>query len=305
MSFRQCKEVSPQCPVEATTYGYYPALSGNIALLVVFAITFFVQLFLGTRARLPAFTSVVAIGCMGEAIGYGGRLMLNENPWDDTGFRIQIVCLILSPSFLAAGIYLTLKHIVLTLGPECSRLKPRLYTWIFISCDAFSIILQAAGGGVAASASADLVNIGNRIIIAGIAFQVATMFICMCLALDFALRLGKKAKLSKANGARLERVQTYATKPAFYFYLSLSGLAFLTIFIRSVYRLPEMAGGWGNPLMQREKEFLVLDGAMVAIAAVAMSIAHPGIFFPEMKTKRPVSPTSSSSDEEKAAQDAP
>lgn len=57
--------------------------------------------------------------------------------------------------------------------------------------------------------------------------------------------------------------------------------------------------------MQREKEFLVLDGAMVAIAAVAMSIAHPGIFFPEMKTKRPVSPTSSSSDEEKAAQDAP
>lgn len=25
-------------------------------------------------------------------------------------------------------------------------------------------------------------------------------------------------------------------------------------------RLPEMVGGWGNPLMQKEVEFLILDG---------------------------------------------
>lgn len=24
--------------------------------------------------------------------------------------------------------------------------------------------------------------------------------------------------------------------------------------------LPEMAGGWGNPLMRKEEEFIVLDG---------------------------------------------
>jgi hypothetical protein len=27
-----------------------------------------------------------------------------------------------------------------------------------------------------------------------------------------------------------------------------------------IYSIPEMAGGWGNPLMQKEDEFLVLDG---------------------------------------------
>lgn len=26
------------------------------------------------------------------------------------------------------------------------------------------------------------------------------------------------------------------------------------------FSIPEMAGGWGNPLMQKEDEFLVLDG---------------------------------------------
>lgn len=29
--------------------------------------------------------------------------------------------------------------------------------------------------------------------------------------------------------------------------------------------IPEMAGGWGNPLMQNEMEFLVLDGMYVAL----------------------------------------
>lgn len=30
--------------------------------------------------------------------------------------------------------------------------------------------------------------------------------------------------------------------------------------LTSSHSLPEMAGGWGNPLMQKENEFLVLDG---------------------------------------------
>jgi hypothetical protein len=181
----------------------------------------------------------------------------------------------LAPSFLAAGIYLTLKHLVLALGPEHSRLKPRLYPWIFIPCDAFSIILQAVGGGVAAGNNIDLVNAGNSIIIAGIAFQVATMFVCLCLAIDFAIRLGRRGQQAK---------EAYATKRRFNFYLALSGLAFITIFIRSVYRIPEMSGGWGGPLMQDELDFMILEGGMVAIAAIAMTVAHPGIFFPGMKT---------------------
>lgn len=102
--------------------------------------------------------------------------MMHNNPWDDVGFKIQIVCLIIAPSFLAAGIYLTLKHIVMALGPEHSRLKPRLYTWIFISCDALSIVIQAVGGGIAASSDGSAADTGGNIMVAGIAIQVATMY---------------------------------------------------------------------------------------------------------------------------------
>ena len=59
-----------------------------------------------------------------------------------------------------------------------------------------------------------------------------------------------------------------------------------------------MAGGWGNPLMQKEDEFLVLDGMyvlfqipffffliyntnpnrMIALAVIFFTIFHPGFF---------------------------
>jgi len=43
-----------------------------------------------------------------------------------------------------------------------------------------------------------------------------------------------------------------------------------------------MAGGWGNPLMRNQAEFMVFDGTMIAIACILMTIAHPGIFFPSI-----------------------
>jgi len=35
--------------------------------------------------------------------------------------------------------------------------------------------------------------------------------------------------------------------------------------------------------MQEQAEFMVFDGTMVAIAAILMTIAYPGIFFPEIR----------------------
>jgi hypothetical protein len=255
-----CTEVTAQCPVSATTYGYRPNQGANIFFCIVFGILFIAQLFLGVKARLKGFTIAVGVGCFGECVGYAGRLIMHNNPWSQTGFKIQIVCLILSPSFLAAGIYLTIKHLVIHFGPQYSRLRPTLYTWIFITADAASILVQAAGGGIAASETAELVKIGNSVMVAGICVQVATMAICGLFAADFFFRRYR----SRQAQNNLDDPITRSTA-GFKYYVGASALAFTTVFIRSIYRIPEMVGGWGNPLMQNEKEFLVLDGMYVTI----------------------------------------
>jgi hypothetical protein len=40
-------------------------------------------------------------------------------------------------------------------------------------------------------------------------------------------------------------------------------LSFKSLHTNAFARIPEMAGGWGNPLMQNEVEFMILDGASV------------------------------------------
>lgn len=135
--------------------------------------------------------------------------------------------------------------------------------------------MQAAGGGTAASETSTLVVVGDKIIVAGIAFQVATMSICGLLGAEFAFRLWRQAR-------REGRKVFEGEGKGFEFHLLCTTIAFITIFIRCVYRIPEMAGGWGNPLMRREAEFLVLDGAMVAVAALCLTVGYPGAFFPEI-----------------------
>lgn len=43
-----------------------------------------------------------------------------------------------------------------------------------------------------------------------------------------------------------------------------------------------MAGGWGNPIMQDEPSFAVLDSFMMIICVYLLSCFPPGIFFPQM-----------------------
>ena len=214
-----------------------------------------INIALGFRYRAWTFLIAMSLGCLAEALGYAGRVLLNNNPYDDTGFNIQICCLTLAPAFVAAGIYLTLKHIVICFGEEHSYLKPKYYTWIFIVCDLFSLILQGAGGGIAATSSEkpSLQQVGTDLMMAGISFQVVTLFAFGVMAILYFLRLSR-------SGATLS-TSSYHVWKSTSFRLFLGGfiLAYLTIFIRCVYRIAEMAGGWGNPLMQSEGDFIGLD----------------------------------------------
>ncbi|OJJ01179.1 hypothetical protein ASPVEDRAFT_40736 [Aspergillus versicolor CBS 583.65] len=267
-----CTAVTPECPVSATTYGYIPNLSANAALAAIFGICGVYHIVVGLKARSWTFGIALAVGSLMEMIGYAFRIGMHNNVWNSDAFQKQIVCLILAPSFVAAGIYWSLKHIVLYVGPESSRLRPNLYPWVFIGCDIGSIILQAAGGGVAGAAGdgkPDLLNTGNSIMIAGIAFQIGTMAICGVLAVDFVYR----ARRNKASGEKWGAGG--GGRGGFYLFCAAEVWAYVTVLIRCIYRLPEMAGGWGNPLMQNELEFLLLDGMMVALAVVGLTVFHP------------------------------
>lgn len=180
--------------------------------------------------------------------------MLWSDPFSDTGFKMNVVLLTFAPAFFSAGIYLLLKQFCLTFGPQFSRLRPMMYTYIFISCDIFSIILQGAGGAISAVADDnEVLKTGENVMIAGLSFQVFTLLVFAALAGDVFYSIWKHRTQLPLATAPLR-----ASKK-FRLFIGATIFSFLCIFIRCCYRIAELQGGWGSTIMRNEPEFIVLE----------------------------------------------
>ncbi|RFN49909.1 phospholipid-translocating atpase [Fusarium flagelliforme] len=289
-----CEEISDQCPIEYTVYGYWPSLWVNTLLVALFTIAFFANIYLGIRFRIRAYAVVLSLGSLAQVTGYAGRVAMYFLPFRVIPFQVQVCCLIIGPAFNTAAVYLMLKYIVALFGPDWSLLKPKLYTIIFIGADIVSLALQAAGGGIAATSrpgDLDVVNLGNDIMMAGIAFQVVTLSVFVTLATTFFIRRTLGVRIFPLAGNALQAWES----ARFRWFIAGLSTAFLTIYIRCVYRIAEMRGGWGNEMMKEQIPFILLEGVMILIATAAQTILHPGYFFPQFMNQKLLQEDSSDS----------
>ncbi|KAF9874600.1 RTA1 like protein [Colletotrichum karsti] len=285
--FKECTEVSDFCPVEMTVLSYYPNLGANIFFAVAFGLVVLVSGFLGTWKRTWTFMLFVTGGTILETVGYVGRVLMHDNPWNKDAFQMQICTIILGPTFICAGIYLTLKHVSANLNPALSRIRPRLYPIIFLPADLTCLIIQAIGGGLAAAAgqtNKKLLDGGNRAIIAGICLQVVVLMLFGVAGADYFIRVRRWAASPDTDPAQLT---LWHQKKFKLFMYSIVG-AYACVMIRCIYRVAEMAGGWGNHIMQDEISFMILDSGLVLICVSLLTIFHPGVFFPQMANSRKV-----------------
>lgn len=283
------------CPVSDPIYDYTPSLAATIIFLVLFALSGITHTWQGIRYRSWFFASVMVIGCTAEVLGYVAKLMLWNDPFSSTGFQLNVVVLTFAPAFYSAGIYYTLKHITLTFGPSFSRLHPSLYTWVFISCDLLSIILQAVGGGTASAAKNNSVlRIGDDITIAGLVSQVFTLVVFGLCTLDYAIAVRQNSTALVPETVDLRR------SLRFKLFLAALVLSYLTILLRCAYRVAELAKGWGpdNDILRNQSLFIGLDSVPCVIATLVLNVWHPGSCFPKHKEAEARKSTVMSSDEE-------
>ncbi|KAL2860687.1 RTA1 domain-containing protein [Aspergillus lucknowensis] len=277
-----CTAVTRKCPVEGTIYGYSPNLVASVVFCALFSACCIIQLVQMLKWRLWSFGIALILGASSETAGYIGRILLHKNPYDSTGFEIQICTLTMGPAFWSAAIYLTLKHEVDVLGHEFSLLKPKWYPYIFVTCDLISLTLQGAGGGLAATADTPHGSaVGSDVMLAGIIWQVITLTVFVVISLHFFLKIHHAPK----HRLSVEAQKVWEGRKFWVFCFGVS-LAFITTYARCVYRIAEMAGGWRNPIMQDKLGFIILESVMCAIAVAALCITHPGFCFEQMRSVR-------------------
>jgi len=254
------------------SYGYQPSLAAGIVFCTLFGLSMLAHSFQCALKR-TWWCSVFAVGCLVEILGWAGRTWSAECPYNNNAFLMQISTLIIAPTFFTAGVYVLLGRLIAIFGSSSSILSPKLYLWIFCTCDVLSLVIQAIGGGMASTASSNGTDTkpGTDTMVAGILFQLGSITIFAFFAVDFLRRTMRQNVLHTMTGTVVPLLAAMV-------------FSITCIYIRSIYRTIELLQGWDGYLITNERFFIALDGSMMVLAVSIFNFIHPGWFLPTDKT---------------------
>ncbi|KAI1084504.1 RTA1 like protein-domain-containing protein [Whalleya microplaca] len=238
------------CPIEWSVYGYRPSLAANITFVVLFGLGGVVHAVLGFKRKTWWFICCMIVCSMNACIGYGGRVWLWYDPFSFEAFLMQMICITTGPVYYCAATYVILGQTIAYFSPTISRLKPAFFYFGFGTCDIISLALQAAGGAMSSS-SAGSSDLDTNLALAGLAFQVATIFTFCSFLFDFIIRYFRSPQ------GRIAISKIGSQLKLFFGFMFLA--MFLTV-VRSVYRLVELREGYSGDLIKEEPLFIALEG---------------------------------------------
>ncbi|KAG9692812.1 RTA1-domain-containing protein, partial [Aureobasidium melanogenum] len=259
-----------ECSVEQSLFQYRPYLAATSVFIALFGISGIVHMVQGIWYKQRTFAILMVLGCICEMIGYGGRIIMYNDPWDFNGFIMQIVCITIAPVFMTAAIYVTLYRSILRLSPSSASFKPALYYQIFIPCDVISLVLQAVGGAMSSESNGSS-QAGVDTGLAGLAFQVFTLLVFIALAVQYGFRYHKDRKSGRVKSSGLDT--------RFKIFLICLSVSLVLIFIRCAYRIYELSDGYSGSALHDQGLFIALESCMITAATLLLNIGHPGLVF--------------------------
>lgn len=200
-------------------------------------------------------------------MGWAGRTLSSQCPYNDSAFLMQVTTLIIAPTFFSAAAYIVLGTLIKRVGRTSSLLSPTAYLIIFCICDGISLAVQAVGGALASIAQKNgtSTGTGTNIMVTGIVFQMAAMTVFVFLLGDFlrrvVWRMGGMRKLPRGAALVLPAMVS----------------SVVTIYIRSIYRTVELLQGWRGYLIVHERYFIALAAAMMALAVAVYNVFDPAV----------------------------
>ncbi|KAH9944345.1 RTA1 like protein [Epithele typhae] len=253
-------------------YGYTPSKESGLAFVVLFGITTLLHTFQATRAKAWWLFPTAVIAGAAEVVGWAARIQSASNPFSFHPYIIQITVLVLAPTPFVAALFIGLRRIVTHVGPQYSRLTPRWYSRIFLSVDILCLLITGGGGGLAATGPTNpsAVKTGSDIILVGLGIQIFSLTVFCTLMAEFVWRRANERPYHKevTRGFPMDRNVKFL----------LAGITLSTFFIyvRSIYRIIEFAGGFNGKIAHTEWLFIVFDGVMITLGMFTLNVFHPG-----------------------------
>lgn len=256
-------------------YEYSPSLILAIVGAVAFSVGCIIHIALLSHLRAKYFIPF-AIGCLMEAIGYGGRIWSHYDPTGLPGFIIQALLILIAPALFAASIYMVLGRVIAQVdGERHSIIRLKWLTKSFVAGDCVSFFVQSIGGGIQSAGTLQLLKMGENIIVAGLFIQIFFFGFFVIAAVTFHVRILRHPTALSASHDIPWRSNLGIL------YLS-SGI----ILVRSIFRVVEYLMGSSGFLLQHEYMLYIFDTLLMLVVVSIFIWKHPARTLPQPTTPK-------------------
>ncbi|KJX94489.1 RTA1 domain protein [Zymoseptoria brevis] len=199
-----------------------------------------------------------------ETFGYYGRFWLSRSPTNFKAYVLYDLLVLPAPIFLAATIYMSLSRIII--APAARDLSPvrpsRMSKW-FIFGDVVCFLVQLAGVGMGVTPSRHIQELGAKVVVVGLVFQILVFALFISAAVTFYRRY--ESHVGPDSGPLKWRRYLISL-------LTASGC----IVIRNIVRGVEHAQNSDGSIALHEVFVYLFDALLMLCVVIVMLACHPG-----------------------------
>ncbi|KAK9427122.1 RTA1 like protein-domain-containing protein [Lipomyces doorenjongii] len=152
-------------------YPYTPSDSAGYAFMGLFGVSTVAHLVLTFPFRAAYFIPLI-LGGVCETFGYYGRAWSHQSRTEIKSWALQEMLILCAPPLVAATVYMALGRIIRSFDAEhLSSMSIKRLTLVFVLNDLLCFCTQLGGAGVQVTGDANIMNIGKKVVLAGLIFS--------------------------------------------------------------------------------------------------------------------------------------
>jgi hypothetical protein len=203
----------------------------------------------------------------GEAFGYYGRAWSHESRTDIGSWALQEMLIMCAPPLIAATVYMVLGRIIRSFDAEhLSSMRVKWLTFVFVMNDVLTFCTQIGGAGVQVTGDAKIMDIGKKVVLAGLIFSLVVFAFFIYITAKFHRRLQQMPTPLINHNPNLHWQR----------YMVAIYVSCFALMLRNLVRTIQFGAGRTAQVNTKEAYIYVFDAFLMFLAMLVLIVYHPG-----------------------------
>ncbi|KAJ5243096.1 uncharacterized protein N7469_001423 [Penicillium citrinum] len=247
-------------------YPYTPSATAGYAFMAIFGIATLVHIVMTIPFRAAYFIPLI-LGGICETFGYYGRAWSHESRFDIRSWALQEMLILCAPPLIAATVYMVLGRIIRSFEAEhLSSMRTKWLTFVFVMNDVLCFCTQLGGAGVQVTGDANIMNIGKKVVLAGLIFSLVVFAFFILIAVKFHRRLNQAPTPLLSMNPDVKWVP----------YMWAMYVACTAMMIRNLVRTIQFGASRTTDVNTKEAYIYVFDAFLMFLSILVLIVYHPG-----------------------------